>query len=328
MCQNFQPHLPIWQCYIVLCMLAASKLFCLCLEREKKKLLEREREREREKEMGGIGKEALVVCSDKSLGIGITIWDIESGENLLHIPTSASPPHGLICLANQCLVASQIHRQGSVAGGVIFIWPFNKPQAPVRSYPMESIGPITCTKDGTYIVGGAPSGNAYVWEISNGRLVRTWCAHHKSVTCLTFSSDDSFLISGSEDGMIIIWPMIGLVDETDCWTVPLILNFSLEHSSSITGLLTASSGSSSIFLSSSLDGTCKVWDLVTGRLLQTRAFPLPITAIVVDPTDKKLFFGSANGMIFLNTLDFGVVEDTSIVLEDEPTLLMGHKSVQ
>ncbi|KAF5932966.1 hypothetical protein HYC85_029137 [Camellia sinensis] len=76
--------------------------------------------------MGGIGKEALVVCSDKSLGIGITVWDIESGENLLHIPTSASPPHRLICLANQCLVASQIHRQGSVAGGVIFIWPFNK----------------------------------------------------------------------------------------------------------------------------------------------------------------------------------------------------------
>ncbi|CAL5436477.1 unnamed protein product [Camellia sinensis] len=46
-------------------------------------------------------------------------------------------------------------------------------------------------------------------KISNGRLVRTWCAHQKSVTCLTFSSDDSFLISGSEDGMIIIWPMIG-----------------------------------------------------------------------------------------------------------------------
>ncbi|CAL5360136.1 unnamed protein product [Camellia sinensis] len=35
----------------------------------------------------------------------------------------------------------------------------------------------------------------------------------------------------------------------------------------------------------------KVWDLVTGRLLQTRAFPLPITAIVVDPTEMKLFSG-------------------------------------
>ncbi|KAI7991738.1 Ubiquitin-activating enzyme E1 2 [Camellia lanceoleosa] len=34
-----------------------------------------------------------------------------------------------------------------------------------------------------------------------------------------------------------------------------------------------------------------VWDLVTGRLLQTRAFPLPITAIVVDPIEMKLFSG-------------------------------------
>ncbi|KAI7997447.1 Protein ROOT INITIATION DEFECTIVE 3 [Camellia lanceoleosa] len=50
---------------------------------------------------------------------------------------------------------------------------------------------------------------ALLLVISNGRLVKTWCAHQKSVTCLTFSSDDSFLISGSEDDMIIIWPMIG-----------------------------------------------------------------------------------------------------------------------
>ena len=66
------------------------------------------------------------MCSDKSLSIGITIEDIDSGAHLLHIPTSASPSHGLTCLASQCLVASQIHRQGSVAGGVIFIWPLNK----------------------------------------------------------------------------------------------------------------------------------------------------------------------------------------------------------
>ncbi|KAL6996990.1 hypothetical protein U1Q18_007114 [Sarracenia purpurea var. burkii] len=154
-------------------------------------------------------KEALVVCSDKSLGVGITIWDVHTGSHLLHIPTCASPPRGLTCLTNQCLVASQIHRQGSVAGGVIFMWPLIKPQAPVRSYPIEAIGPVACTKNGIYLVGGAPSGNAYVWEVSSGRLLRNWCAHKKSITCLAFSGDDSFLISGSEDGTVIVWPMIG-----------------------------------------------------------------------------------------------------------------------
>lgn len=76
--------------------------------------------------MGTNGKEGLVVCGDKNLGVGLTIWDIETGDRLLHIPTCASPPFGLTCLRNHYLVASQIHRPGSVGGGVIFTWPLNK----------------------------------------------------------------------------------------------------------------------------------------------------------------------------------------------------------
>lgn len=71
-------------------------------------------------------KEALVVCSDKSMGIGITIWDMDTGDHLLHIPTCASPTHGLVCLRKQFLVASQIHKHGSVGGGAIFTWALNK----------------------------------------------------------------------------------------------------------------------------------------------------------------------------------------------------------
>lgn len=74
----------------------------------------------------GIGGEALVVCSDKNMGTGITIWALETGNHLLHIPTCASSPQGLLCLRSQFLVASQIHKHGSVGGGAIFIWPLNK----------------------------------------------------------------------------------------------------------------------------------------------------------------------------------------------------------
>ncbi|KAF5932971.1 hypothetical protein HYC85_029142 [Camellia sinensis] len=146
--------------------------------------------------------------------------------------------------------------------------------------------------------------------ISNGRLVRTWCTHHKSVTCLTFSNDDSFLISGSEDGMIIIWPMIGRDRLLDCaFNTKFFIRAFILYNGPI---------------------NCIKWVKFNFFIKLPRwhmqAFPLPITAIVVDPIDKKLFSGSADGTIFLNTLDFGVVEDTSIVLEDEPTLLTGHKS--
>uniref|UniRef100_A0A5B7A004 Uncharacterized protein n=2 Tax=Davidia involucrata TaxID=16924 RepID=A0A5B7A004_DAVIN len=286
-------------------------------------VLDREREGEREREMGG--REALVVCSDRTMSIGITIWDMESGNHLVHIPTCASPPHGLICLRKQYLVASQIHRHGSFGGGSIIIWPLNKPQAPLRCYPIEAIGPVSCTMKGVYLAGGAYSGNIYIWEVSSRRLLKNWHAHHKSVTCLVFSNDDSLLISGSEDGMIIVWPLISLLDDTNCGSYPSILNFSSEHTSSITGLLSTSSSSSSVFVSSSLDCTCKVWDLVTGKLSQTRAFPQPITAIVLDPSESLLFSRSADGRIFVNTLDVRLVEDPFDVSEDQRIVLNGHK---
>lgn len=69
--------------------------------------------------------EALVACSDR-MKIGVTIWDMDTGEKMLHIPTCASPPFGLLCLRNRFLVASQVNKHGSVGGGATFVWALNK----------------------------------------------------------------------------------------------------------------------------------------------------------------------------------------------------------
>ncbi|MBA0707847.1 hypothetical protein Golax_019858, partial [Gossypium laxum] len=268
-----------------------------------------------------MNKEALVVCSDKSTGIGITVWDLETGEQLLHIPTCAAAPHGLFCLRNQFIVASQSNRHGSFGGGSIFIWPLNKPQSPLRSYTLEAMGPISCTKDGLYIAGGAPSGNAYLWEVTSGRLLRTWHAHHKSLKCMVFSDDDSLLIFGCTDGIISVWSMISLVDVEDSGSSPSLLYYSSEHRSSITGLVTMSAGARSIFISSSLDGTCKVWELVSGRHLQTLVYPMSVTAIALHPLERHLFSGSVDGNIFVNVLDIGAVEDCFVTTEDQAFVL-------
>ncbi|OMO71737.1 hypothetical protein COLO4_28084 [Corchorus olitorius] len=271
----------------------------------------------------GWNKEALVVCSDRSTGVGITVRDLETGEQLLHIPTCAAAPNGLLCLRNHFLVASQSNRHGSFGGGAIFIWPLNKPQSPLRSYTMEAIGPLSCTNDGIYIAGGAPSGNVYLWEVANGRLLRTWRPHHKSFKCMVFSHDGSFLICGSSDGIICVWSMISLLDAEDSESSPPLLHFSSEHRSSITGLVTMSS-SQSIFVSSSLDGTCKVWELISGRLLQTQVHPTSITAITFDPMEQLLFSGSMDGNIYVNVLHLGQVEDPLVTTKDQAFVLKGH----
>lgn len=49
-------------------------------------------------------------------------------------------------------------------------FPNLQPQSPLRSYPVEAIGSLSCTKDGLYLAGGALSGNAYFWEVSKNSI--------------------------------------------------------------------------------------------------------------------------------------------------------------
>ncbi|KAF3436857.1 hypothetical protein FNV43_RR19610 [Rhamnella rubrinervis] len=271
------------------------------------------------------GGEALVACGDKNMGTGVTLWDLDTGDHLLRIPTCASSPHGMLCLRNQFLVASQTHRHGAVGGGAIFIWCLNKPQAPLRSYPLEAIGPLSCTNDGVYLAGGALSGNAYLWEVANGKLVKTWRAHHKSLNCMLFSNDGSLLISGSDDGTICVWSLVSLLDVEDSGSLPSLLYYTSEHKSTITSLLTTSGSSNSILVSSSMDGTCKVSDLVLGRVIHTQVYPVAITATVLHPTEKFLFCGSQDGRIFRNKFDIGLIDNPFYVAEDQQVVLKGHK---
>lgn len=79
--------------------------------------------------MGQPGREALVVCSDESMKIGITVWDVDTGDEILKIPSCAASPYGFLCLRNQCLAASLVNRHGSLGGGAIFMWALNKVRA-------------------------------------------------------------------------------------------------------------------------------------------------------------------------------------------------------
>lgn len=116
-----------------------------------------------------------------------------------------------------------------------------------------------------------------------------------------------------------------MLDKIDSGSCSSILSYSTAHTSFVTGLLSTSSNSNSVSVSSSLDGTCKVWDLVSGTLLQTRSFPIPITAIVLDPAERLLFSGTADGRIFVNTFEAGLLEDPCVNPEDQQIVLNGHK---
>ncbi|KAJ0977006.1 hypothetical protein J5N97_012480 [Dioscorea zingiberensis] len=271
-------------------------------------------------------REVLVVCGD-NMSTGIRTWDVETGDELLRMPTCASPSHGLLCVQDYLLVASQLQNHRPYGGGAIFFWALNKPRAPCRSYPMEEIGPIACSKDGIYLAGGALTGNTYIWEVTTGRLLKYWHAHNGSLICLAFTPDDSLLISGSEDGVICVWHMISLLDITDPPASGTLapLHILSEHVSSITSLLLMPSQSKPTLISSSLDGMCKVWNFVSGKMMQNHVFPVAVTAIVVDPGEQTLLTGCEDGKIYMTAVIVGLDQDQTLIPGDEFGTLSEHK---
>ncbi|RDX64740.1 Protein ROOT INITIATION DEFECTIVE 3, partial [Mucuna pruriens] len=223
-----------------------------------------------------------------------------------------------------------------------------EPQQPLLNYTVEAVGPLSSTSDGIYLVGGALSGNAYLWDVTSGKLLKAWRAHNKSVNCMLFSDDNSFLISSSDDGMICVWSMISLLDIEETRSSPPPLHCLPGHMLSITGLLTTPNSYFSLLVSSSLDGTCKVMKLcikiltptnykifmrllyfktrfsIYRRLMQTQVYPLAITSITLHQRERLLFCGTEKGTIIVNKLDVGQEEGPSVVTVGQPFELKGH----
>ncbi|XP_020110239.1 uncharacterized protein LOC109725458 [Ananas comosus] len=118
--------------------------------------------------------------------------------------------------------------------------------------------------------------------------------------------------------------VLSIEDSEACGRSPTFIIWS-KHESSITGLLTLLGGLSPILISSSLDGTCKVRELLSGRLLQTQVLSVAINAITINNDERLLFSGGDDGAIYATKLNIGLQEDQAAVSKDDAGVLSGHK---
>ncbi|KAJ9674385.1 hypothetical protein PVL29_023753 [Vitis rotundifolia] len=244
-----------------------------------------------------------VVVASSPVDAGISCWDIQSGAEHLRHRSCASPPHGLVCVADRFLASSQL-RDSSSSSGSIFYWSWSKPQVEVKSFPAEPIKPLAANREGTYIAGGGLSGDIYFWEVASGRLLKKWHAHYRAVTCLVFSDDESLLISGAEDGCVRVWSLFMIFDDLRREEAGHLYEHSFsEHTLRVTDIVTGYGGGNAIIVSASEDRTCKVWSLSTGRLLRNVVFPSIIDAIALDPGEHVFYAGSRDGKIYIAALN-------------------------
>ncbi|HEY5315047.1 MAG TPA: c-type cytochrome domain-containing protein, partial [Pirellulales bacterium] len=165
-------------------------------------------------------------------------------------------------------------------------------RAPVRKYSglRGSITSVSFSADGTRLVaaGGEPGivGEAWLWNMADGRLLKTFSGHKDSLYAAALSPDASLLATGSYDQQIKLW---------DTKTGKELRTLT-GHNGAIFDLAFHPGGK--ILASASADRTVKLWDAATGQRLDTFSQPLKdIYAVAFSPDGRFVAAGGVDNRI-------------------------------
>lgn len=171
-------------------------------------------------------------------------------------------------------------------------------------------GGISTSPCGHYLVGGGSSGTCFVWSsLGGGALLRTFKAHYRSVTCLAWSDCGRYLVTGGADGMVHLYLLMELVDQsgrTSSSKRPItpLHTWSIHHFP-VTCLTPMDSGR---MASGAEDGHIVIMELFSKTTVSTIKVPDGITCLAYH--DSRLFTGTISGRIFSMDLDAYAMHQT------------------
>jgi WD40 repeat protein len=149
------------------------------------------------------------------------------------------------------------------------------------------------------LVSSSSDGSIFVWNLSDGHLLKTWRGHDRTINKITISPDGKLLATASDDKKIKLW---------DIRTGELLHTLK-RHKNAVTSLAFSPDGQT--LVSGSWDKTIKIWQVKTGQLLKTLTkYPNLVTSLTISPDGKILASGAPDGNIRLWNLKTGKIAHT------------------
>jgi len=114
---------------------------------------------------------------------------------------------------------------------------------------------VTLDKAGRYVITGSDDNLVKIWSYATGILQCVCRGHQQEIADLSVSCDDTFLATASVDGIIRVWTLCG--EEQPLGTPVAVLK---GHTALVVAV-EFSPIQPHILLSSSFDGTCRIWNV-------------------------------------------------------------------
>jgi hypothetical protein len=112
---------------------------------------------------------------------------------------------------------------------------------------------VAFSPNGKQVLSGSYDDTIKLWDIVNGKEIKTFSGHSSLVFSVAFSPDGNQMLSGSNDKTVKLW---------DAASGRIIRTFS-EHTGGVYSVAFSPDGKQAI--SGSNDGTTRIWDISTGK---------------------------------------------------------------
>ncbi|KAJ0179133.1 hypothetical protein K1T71_004845 [Dendrolimus kikuchii] len=205
------------------------------------------------------------------------------------------------------LTAAQYHKESRIlvtgfSTGIFFL--HEMPDVNLihtLSISEHRISSIAISSPGDWIAFGCPNiGQLLVWEWQSEQYVMKQQGHSLDMTCLTYSPDGLYIVTGGFDGKVKVW---------NTSTGFCVVTFS-EHKSTVTSIVY--SPNKKFLVSSSLDGTVRCYDLIRYRNFRTLTSPslVQFSCVALDASSELCAAGGQDVFeIFIWSIKFGKLLD-------------------
>ncbi|MED3025658.1 MULTISPECIES: WD40 repeat domain-containing protein [Bacillus cereus group] len=168
----------------------------------------------------------------------------------------------------------------------LYKWNFETGQPKLVTKHNHLITSLAISNDAKYLISGSADYTIRLFDLETEQLVQTYLGHTDDVEYVTFTSDNKYIISTSNqhDGRVLVW---------EVKTGKIVVEFT-EHKSSVKSVWTYNE---KVF-SSDNDGNVYVWDIKTGNVIDNLGpYEYDIDTINGREKDHKIFLGLDNGNI-------------------------------
>ncbi|KAI9595074.1 WD40-repeat-containing domain protein [Syncephalis fuscata] len=182
------------------------------------------------------------------------LWRADTGETLVELSGHTDSVTSIAFSADGTYLAT-----GGMDGKV-HVWQVPSGTLVVTLDGPEEIEWINWHSKGNILLAGARDTTLWMWQVPSGRCMHVFAGHSDAVTCGQFTRDGKAIVSGSEDGSLIVWD-----PKTAAAVTRITGDDARFHSGVVTAL--AVNHDSTLVATGASDNTVKLIHLHNGQIL-------------------------------------------------------------